>query len=78
MFRRLFWMIVGAGFSLWVMRRMRNAVDRVRPERIAADLGDALRSFGADLRAAAADGRAAMHEREAELRHEIHADIDHT
>lgn len=72
MFRRLFWLVVGAGFgfgaSFWLVRFVRETVDRYRPERVSADLGEALRSLGADLRAAVAEGREAMREREAELR----------
>jgi hypothetical protein len=75
MFRRLFWLIVGAGFgfgmSFWLMRFVRETVNRYTPERVSSDLARALRTFGADLRAAVADGRAAMREREAELRAEL-------
>jgi hypothetical protein len=71
-FRRLFWLVVGAGFgfgvSFWLMRFVRDTVDRYRPERVSADLGEALKAFGADLRAAVAEGRMAMREREEELR----------
>ncbi|HEY2330607.1 MAG TPA: hypothetical protein VGH94_01685 [Acidimicrobiales bacterium] len=76
MFRRLFWLVVGAGFgfgvSFWVMRSIRGAVDRYRPERVTSNVQSAVSSFGADLRSAAADGRVAMHEREAQLRAEIY------
>jgi hypothetical protein len=75
-FRRLFWLAVGTGLgfgiSFWVMRSIRGALDRYRPERVGSDLAGAVRAFGADLRAAAADGRAAMRDREVELRREIH------
>ena len=74
MFRRLFWLVVGAGFgfgvSFWLMRFVRETAARYTPERVSADLADALRSFGGDLRAAVAEGREAMREREAELRAE--------
>jgi hypothetical protein len=74
-FRRLFWLVVGAGFgfgiSFWVMRTVRGAVDRYRPERVGSELAGAVRSLGSDLRAAAAEGRSAMRDREAELRREI-------
>jgi hypothetical protein len=73
--RRLFWMVVGAGFgfglSFWVMRAVRGAVDRYRPERVSSDLAGAVRALGGDLRAAAADGRAAMRERETALRRDL-------
>lgn len=72
MFRRLFWLVVGAGFgfgvSFWLMRFVRQTVERYSPERVSDDLAGALRSFGADLRAAANEGRMAMREREEELR----------
>jgi hypothetical protein len=72
MFRRLFWLLVGVGFgfglSFWILRFLRSTVERYRPERVSSDLAGAVRSLGADLRAAVAEGRAAMREREAELR----------
>jgi hypothetical protein len=74
-FRRLFWLVIGAGFgfglSFWLMRFVRETVNRYSPERVSADLGDAIRSFGNDVRAAVAEGREAMHEREDELRAEL-------
>lgn len=75
MFRRLFWLVVGAGFgfgvSFWITRFVRETVQRYTPERVSADLADAIRGFGTDLRAAVAEGRDAMREREAELRAQI-------
>lgn len=75
MFRRLFWLIVGAGFgfgvSFWLMRFVRETAARYAPERVSADLADAIKSLGGDLRAAVAEGREAMREREAELRSEV-------
>jgi hypothetical protein len=71
-FRRLFWLVVGAGFgfgiSFWTMRFLRETVDRYRPERVSSDLSLALRQLGTDLRLAVAEGRAAMEEHETELR----------
>lgn len=75
MFRRIFWLIVGAGFgfgvSFWLMRFVRDRVERYTPERVSADLAGAIRGLGADLRAAVAEGREAMAEREAELRADL-------
>ena len=72
MFRRLFWLVAGAGFgfgmSFWLMRFVKETVDRYRPERVSADLGGALRSFGGDVRAAVSEGREAMREAEEQLR----------
>ena len=75
MFRRLFWLVVGAGFgfgvAFWLMRFVRSTVERWSPERVSADLAGAIRSFGSDLREAVAEGREAMREREAQLRAEL-------
>jgi hypothetical protein len=72
MFRRLFWLLVGVGFgfgtSFWVMRFVKETAARYSPERVSNDLADAVKGLGTDLRLALADGRAAMREREAELR----------
>jgi hypothetical protein len=71
-FRRLFWLLMGAGFgfgaSFWLMRFVRETVARYSPQRVSRDLTDSVRSFRQDLRAAVTEGRDAMHEREAELR----------
>ncbi|MCA1845683.1 MAG: hypothetical protein LC792_21310 [Actinobacteria bacterium] len=75
MFRRLFWLVVGAGFgfgvSFWLMRFVRETVARYSPERVSADLAGALRSLGSDLRAAVAEGREGMREAEADLRSKL-------
>ena len=75
MFKRLFWLIIGIGFgfgaSFWLMRFVRETVQRYTPERVSADLTKALKQFGADLRAAVEEGREAMREAEAELREKL-------
>jgi hypothetical protein len=75
MFRRLFWLVVGAGFgfgvSFWLMRFVRTTIERYSPERVSDDLASAIRAFGQDLRAAVAEGRDAMRERETELRAQL-------
>jgi hypothetical protein len=74
-FRRLFWLIMGAGFgfgvSFWLMRFVRETAARYTPERVSADLSGAIKGLGTDLRAAVADGREAMREREESLRAEL-------
>jgi hypothetical protein len=76
-FRRLFWLVVGAAFgfgmSFWLMRFVRSTVERYSPERVSSDLAEAVRAFGSDLRAAVAEGREAMRERERELRAQVEA-----
>jgi hypothetical protein len=74
-FKRLFWLVMGAAFgfgaSFWFMRFVRETVERYSPERVSSDLAGALRSLGADIRAAVAEGRAGMREAEADLRSRI-------
>ena len=75
MFKRLFWLMIGVGFgfglSFWMMRFMRETMQRYTPERVSNDLAGAMKGLGADLRAAVSDGREAMREREAEIRAEL-------
>lgn len=75
MFKRLFWLMVGAGFgfgvSFWLMRFVKETAARYTPERVSSDLAGALRGLGQDLREAVAEGRAAMREREDDLRAEV-------
>ena len=77
MFKRIFWLAIGLGLgfgmSFWLMRFIRETVDRYRPERVSQDLAGAISKLGDDLRAAVREGRMAMAEREEELRAEIEA-----
>ena len=72
MFRRLFWLCIGAGFgfgvSFWLMRWVRETAARYAPDRVSAELTSAVRGIGEDVRAAVAEGREAMREREQDLR----------
>jgi hypothetical protein len=74
-FKRLFWLAIGMGFgfgaSFFVVRAMRRTIERYTPERVSSDLSSALSQFGRDIRAAVAEGRLAMAEREAQLWSEI-------
>jgi hypothetical protein len=69
--KRLFWLTVGTllglATSFWAQRRLRQAVGRLAPEHVARRVSWSARNLVADLRAAAADGRAAMRDREASL-----------
>ena len=75
MFKRLFWLTVGLtvgyGTSFWLMRTVRRTVERLTPERLGRDAVAGARLVGAELKAALEDGKAAMRQREAELRAEI-------
>ncbi len=75
MFKRLFWLVVGmaigAGQTLWFMRRLRRYVDQYKPGQVTVRVGDGLTNLGRDIRGAVVEGRTAMNEREAELRAKI-------
>ena len=75
MFKRLFWLVVGAAFgfgmSFWLMRAVRDATSRYTPAGMTDTVTGALRQLGTDLREAVAEGRAAMHETEDRIRSEI-------
>ncbi len=74
--RRLFWLVMGITIGALVVRKLSRAAERLTPRGMAtglgeglADLADALRGFGDDVRAAMAD-------REAELRESTGLDGD--
>jgi hypothetical protein len=75
MLKRAFWFTAGAtagfGGAMWMRRRVLRGAQRYAPERVQADLSSSVRRMGTDLRAAVTTGRAAMAEREAELRSEL-------
>jgi hypothetical protein len=72
MLKRAFWFTTGAtagfGGAMWVRRQVLQAVHRYTPERVQADVTSSVRRLGSDLRSAVTTGRAAMAERESELR----------
>lgn len=77
MFVRLRWFtlgtLLGAGGALWGVVRARQAAARLTPTGVQAEAVDAVRRLGADLTAAAAEGRAGMREAEDRIRHRLDA-----
>ena len=74
MVRRIFWMAVGAGATVWAMNKANEAVHRLTPDSLsgtaargALHLGDAAKRFAGDV-------RAGMAEREEQLRGELGLD----
>lgn len=69
MFKRAFWFTAGtaAGFggSYWIQRRVKQAVDRLTPE-----------SVQADVKAAWTEGRIAMRTKELELRQRYRPSVE--
>ena len=72
MFKRLFWLMVGTALGAsgwwWARRALRQAVRRWAPDSVWRDLEKRVAGLRADVAGAAAEGRRAMREREAELR----------
>ncbi len=68
MFKRLFWLVIGAGFgfgvSFWLMRFVRETMTRYTPERVSADMATTLKQLGQEF-------IAGMREAEADLRTRI-------
>ena len=75
MFKRAFWLIVGAGFgfgvSFWLMRFVRETTKKYSPENVTNELAGTARRIGTDLKEALAEGRVAMREREAQIRADL-------
>jgi hypothetical protein len=74
MVRRIFWMAVGAGATVWAMNKANEAVHRLTPDSLsgtaargALHLGDAARRFAGEV-------RAGMAEREEQLRADLGLD----
>jgi hypothetical protein len=71
-FKRLFWLLVGAGFgfglSFWLMRAVRETAARYSPDRVSSELAGAARRLGSEVRAAFREG---VEQREAEIRAEL-------
>ncbi len=77
MFKRIIWMgtgmAVGAGSAFWAKHKVEATVERYLPEQVADRAATQAREVGRTVRAAAAEGRAAMRERELELREQVEA-----
>jgi hypothetical protein len=71
-FKRLTWMTmgtgVGFGLAVWGQRKVKATLSRFQPARLTAEVTGGVRRLGEDVRTAAEEGRAAMRQREAELR----------
>ncbi|MEV7781267.1 DUF6167 family protein [Kitasatospora sp. NPDC088351] len=74
MVRRIFWMAVGAGATVWAMNKANEAVHRLTPDSLsgtaargALHLGDAAKRFALDV-------KAGMAEREEQLREDLGLD----
>ncbi|NHC13983.1 hypothetical protein G9H71_09340 [Motilibacter sp. E257] len=66
--RRLFWLGLGAALGALIVRRLTRAAQALTPQSVAASLADAMRELGSGIRDFGQDVRAAMSDREVELR----------
>jgi hypothetical protein len=75
MFKRLFWLMVGAtlgfGSSLWVTRTVKRTLHRLSPPQVSDSLLRSVKRTAKDLKAAVNEGRDAMQQREASLRADL-------
>ena len=77
MFKRVIWvgtgMAIGAGSAFWAKHKVTKTVERYLPDQVAERAASSAKDLGRTVRGAAADGRQAMREREAELRAQVEA-----
>jgi hypothetical protein len=66
--RRLFWLTMGITIGALIVRKLSSAAQRLTPGNLAGNLTEALRDAADAVREFSLDVRAAMAEREAELR----------
>ena len=71
MIRRFFWFALGAGVAIFVFVKIRQALSKATPEAIGHRMADGAAGVGASARDFTERVRAAMAEREAELRDEL-------
>jgi Family of unknown function (DUF6167) len=69
--RRLFWFALGAGVAIFVFVKIRKALSKATPEAVGHRMADTAAGVGASARDFTERVRAAMAEREAELRDEL-------
>lgn len=66
--RRLFWLAMGITIGVLIVRKLSRAAEKLTPSGLANGLAAALSDLADSIRDFSGDVRAAMHEREAELR----------
>ena len=68
MIGRIFWFLLGVGVAVWVIVKLRDSLRRARPEAVGQRVAASAAGVGATARDFTDRVRAAMAEREAELR----------
>ncbi len=68
MMRRVFWFMLGAGLAIFVFVKIRDALNKARPEALGQRVVESASGVGERAQDFAARVRAGMAERETELR----------
>ncbi len=76
--RRLFWLALGVTLGVLAFRKLTQAAERLTPTGISKSIGAGLSDLAESIGEFSADVRAAMHEREAELRQAVGIEDDGT
>ena len=71
MIGRIFWFALGAGVAVFVVVQIRKALRSARPQAVGQRVADQAAGLGASVRDFTERVRAAMAEREAEIRSEL-------
>ena len=71
MIGRIFWFLLGAGLAIFVFVKIRDALRQATPEAVGQRVADGAAGVGASARDFTERVRAAMAEREAEIRAEL-------
>ena len=71
MIRRFFWFALGAGVAVFVFVQIRNVLRQATPQAVGQRVADQAAGLGASARDFTDRVRAAMAEREAEIRSEL-------
>ncbi|HLL61583.1 MAG TPA: DUF6167 family protein [Propionibacteriaceae bacterium] len=71
MIRRFFWFALGAGVAVFVFVQIRNVLRQATPQAVGQRVADQAAGIGASARDFTDRVRAAMAEREAEIRSEL-------
>ena len=71
MIRRFFWFALGAGVAIFVFVKIRDSLRRATPQAVGQRVADQAAGLGASARDFTDRVRAAMAEREAEIRSEL-------
>ena len=68
MMRRVFWFVVGAGVGIYALKKARDYMHKATPEAVGSRVAESAAGIGDSIRDFTATVRAAMAERETELR----------